>query len=139
MRTRFRILALVTALIALALSIPAFGSATLTVTTIARTGTTHSLSAAADDTLYIANNGRTWVHIEDAGAQITATFVSQASTYNDLPEGVAVTNLAVTIPATTGKKIIGPFNQRSWNDSSGRIMLILSSTTSITVAAYALP
>lgn len=119
---------------------PAFGSATLTVTTIARTGTTHSLAAATDDTLYIANNGRTWVQIANAaGSPITATIVSYASTYNDIPEGMAVTNLSVTIPATTGNKIIGPLNQRSWNDSSGRLVLILSSTTSVTVAAYALP
>lgn len=135
-----RISALILIVLAVvAFSIPASATGTLTVATIARTGTTDTLAAAADDTLYIPNTGRTWVRIANAGAQITATFVSYASTYNDVPEGMAVTNLSVTIPASTGQKVIGPFNQRSWNNSSGQLMLILSSTTSITVAAFSLP
>jgi hypothetical protein len=135
-----RISALILIAIAIgAFSVPASATDTLTVATIARTGTTFALVAAADDTLYIPNNGRTWVHIADAGAQITATFVSYASNYTNIPEGMTATNLSVTIPASTGNKIIGPFNQRSWNNASDYLVLILSSITSITVAAYSLP
>lgn len=121
----------------LAMAIPAFATPdTLTVATCAYTGIDRSLSAVTDDTLQFINNGFTVIEIANGGSEITATLVSQMATnYPNLPEGLAASNTTVTITATTGDKIIGPFGQRGFNDTNGYMMIILSGTTSVTAQA----
>jgi hypothetical protein len=45
-------------------------------------------------------------------------------------------NVAVTIPATTGEKIVGPFSQERFNDGSGQVGFTYDGVTSLTVAAF---
>lgn len=112
---------------------------TLTVQAVTVAGVQQSLAAADDDTLLFLNDDgmTTWLRIKNAGSQITATVVSKASTnYSVLPAGTAASNTTVTITATTGDFVIGPFRKAGYNDSNNYVMVILSSTTSITVQAF---
>jgi len=137
MKKLFILFVLVAALFA-----PALWAApqTLTPTAIVVTGTTLTLAApTSNDTLQFANDGTAWLDIANSGTQKTLTIVSQVSDYMTLPAGVAASNGSVTIPATTGRVLIGPFLQTSWNDrTTGYVTVILSDTTGITLAAFKL-
>ena len=107
---------------------------TLTVQTCSLDGIAPSFTSAAD-TVYFVNNGYTVLEVKNAsGSEITVTLISRvAANYPDLPAGAAASNPTVTVAATTGDKIIGPFNQRSFNDSNGYVMVTFSAKTSVTV------
>lgn len=132
---------LVIALLLVALALPALAAVdTLTVVTISLDGETATLSAAADDSNYVANNGKTWIQVANTNASpCTVTVYSKVATWQSLPEGVAASNLTVIVPATTGNKIIGPFNPRAWNTTTGYLLFKCSSITNVTVGAFRLP
>lgn len=113
---------------------------TLTVQSVTSSGATVSLSAAGDDSLrFLNDDGKTtWIRIANTnGSSRTATIVSQASTnYSIIPAGLAATDASVTIPATTGDKVIGPFRTAGFNDSNDYVLIILSATADVTVQAY---
>jgi hypothetical protein len=124
----------------LALVLPALAADSLTVAEIGLSGTTATLSAAADDSSYVLNNGKMWLHFTNTNAgACTVTVYSKVATWGSLPEGVAATNLTVIIPATSGNKIVGPFNPRAWNNTTGYLLFNLSSTTNVSVGAFRLP
>jgi hypothetical protein len=112
---------------------------TLTVQAVTVAGVQQSLSAVTDDTLRVLNDDgmTTWVRIKNAGAEMTATVVSKASTnYAVIPAGLSATNTTVTISATTGDFVIGPFRASGYNDSDKYIMIVLSRTSDITAQAF---
>lgn len=114
---------------------------TLTVVQIDIAGDTPNLAAVSDDTLRYINNGKTFIRIANTGSEATATIVSLAGTNLTLPAGAAASNTTVTIPATTGDKMIGPFPVQSYSGSastSGYMTVVLSTTSNITVEVYKL-
>ena len=105
----------------------------LAVQTLSVAGITPTFSTPSDDSIYVANNGATLVEFKNTnGATRTVTIVSQRPTL----EGYTATNGTVTLPITTGNKIIGPFSQTIWSNSSGYILIILSATADVTMAAF---
>jgi hypothetical protein len=84
-----------------------------------------------------ANNGRRFVRIKNASAAaVTVTFEM-----NNLYDGVALANggKQVTIPATTGDTLIGPFPATQYNNPDGNVYCDFSATASVTLAVLELP
>lgn len=77
----------------------------LTVTPLARTGVTPALAAANADGSTFANDGRTFLHLKNTNG--TARNVTIASSVT--VDGLAVADVTVQIPLTSGDKMIGPF------------------------------
>lgn len=103
--------------------------ALLTAQQIAITGTTVTMSAAgASDT--VAPDERAFWRVKNAsGAPITATVVVPGSTF-----GQANPDVAVTVEATTGDKLIGPLVRSLADPATGLITLTTSAQTSVTSA-----
>lgn len=83
----------------------------------------------------VRNNGRTFLHCKKTGANAcTVTIIPQVT-----PEGYTITSPTVSIPATTGDKMIGPFPMDIFNDSNGDLHFTLSEVTGLTVAVVQIP
>lgn len=82
------------------------------------------------------NNGRCLLHVKNAsGSPITVTIDDPRSSQ---PVGATAFNpdVVVTVPATTGDRIIGPFPVGRFNDDNGAINLVFSAVTSVTAAVF---
>ena len=108
---------------------------TLTVQDVSRSGLAPSYGAASTDGHYFKNNGRVWLHIKNTGSQVTATVTTPVNSGS----GAAIADLTVTIPATTGDVMIGPFPPKDYNDSAGQVFVTFSGATGVTVAAIRVP
>ncbi len=131
---------LIPALFSALLMLWAAGSAlavpdTLAVQNCAVTSITPSFVAVDDDSVFVPNNGATLVEFKNTnGASRTLTIHSQ------LPasEGYTVTNGSVTLDATSGDELIGPFKQSIWSDDNGYVLIVVSATTNVTAAVFKL-
>ncbi len=107
----------------------------LTVQKIVLAGLTPSLVAAAAGGDSFANDGTTYIQVDNGGgSSINVTVSSQARA----PEGTAQADNVVAVPAA-GSRLIGPFTKNAWNDASGIISLTYSAVTTVTVGAISLP
>jgi hypothetical protein len=109
--------------------------ATLTVTASSLTGTAPTFASAAGGGDVFANDGRTYLEVKNAGGSpITVTVVAQSScNQGTLHDSVT------SVPATTGDRVIGPFDMTRYNNSSGQCSVTYSGVTSVTVGAMRLP
>jgi hypothetical protein len=108
---------------------------TLTIQEIARAGITPAYVSATGGGDQFTNNGRVFAQIKNAsGGAITVTFATQTTI-----DGLAVTDLTVSVGATTGDKMVGPFPPDIYNDSSGFVQVTYSGVTSLTIGAFRLP
>ncbi|WP_344447665.1 hypothetical protein [Kitasatospora nipponensis] len=75
---------------------------------------------------------RAWLHVKNtAGASMTVTLTATAKV-----RGQAVADTVVTVPATTGDKMIGPISAELYAGAvDGTCAVTYSSTASVTVAA----
>jgi hypothetical protein len=110
--------------------------AALTVYTIDYDGVdVESAYAAAAASQEFANDGRTFVHIKNAsGGSITCTFTT-AGTYRSH----AIADTVVTVGATTGEQMVGPFPKEIYNANDGNIDITWSATPSVTIGVFKLP
>lgn len=108
---------------------------TLSVNTIAVAGITPSYTAGnSTDHHQFLNDGNTFLHVKNTGSQITVTIDTPATI-----SGMAIADAAVVIPATTGDKMIGPFDPSIFNQTGGYVYVDLSGQTGVTLAAIKLP
>lgn len=108
--------------------------AVLTVNEISRAGVSGALTAAAGGGDSFANDGRTYLDINNgSGGSITVTFVTQQTV-----DGLAVADLAVAVGAGVRTKV-GPFPPGIYNDVNGRVQVTYSGVTSLTVNAFRVP
>lgn len=108
--------------------------ALLTVQDVTRAGVAQTYAAvAASDTF--ANNGKCFVHVKNAGGSSDTVGFTAFNTV----DGAAVAGKTVTVGATTGDKMIGPFPPEIYNDPETGLMTITHSfTTSVTIAVLRL-
>jgi len=108
---------------------------TLSVQQITNSGITPSYAAAtATDGDAFANDGDVFVHVKNVGGSpVTLTIQTPGKV-----AGVDIAEVTVTIPATTGDKMIGPFDPTVFNQSDGKVYLDWSAVTGVTVAAIRL-
>jgi len=99
---------------------------------IARAGTTPTYSAAAASTTVTCGD-RSFLHVKNTnGSSMTVTVTATA-----VVDGQAVADLVVTVPATTGDKMIGPITSKLFASVADGVSasVTYSSTTSVTVAS----
>src|SRR5262247_823808 len=109
--------------------------ATLTTQTINRAGLAPTYAAAAGGGDAMSCGSGMFLHIKNAGgAAITVTLnVPAARVYEP---NVAITSPAISVPGTTGDKMIGPVDAGTFADpTTGLCSLTYSGVTSVTVAA----
>lgn len=108
---------------------------TVTIQTLVNSGITPSYNAATvTDGDAFTNDGNTFIHVLNAGAEKTLTIQTPVTV-----GGIAVAEVTVTIPATTGTKLIGPFETTIFNQSDGRVYLDWSAVTGVTFAVVKMP
>lgn len=82
------------------------------------------------------NDGNVYIEVKNAsGVPITVTLSVPAKG----PGGLSYTNPTVSVPATTGDKIIGPFDPTAYNQAGGVVNVDFSAGTSVTIAVIHLP
>jgi hypothetical protein len=96
---------------------------------------TRTGSLLAGTTTYaFKNDGRTFLAFAKSGASdCTVTIVTPVTV-----GGVAVADVTVTVPASTGDKMVGPFPRSLFNDANGKVSFTMSNTTGLTVAVIKL-
>src|SRR4030042_1095268 len=106
---------------------------TLTVQRLLPTGITPSYTGSllTTNTYLVRNSGRVVVHIKKSGAADCTVTIATPATVG----GLAVAEQTVTVAATTGDKMIGPFPPRIYNDGAGDLRLTFSEITGLTAAA----
>jgi len=110
--------------------------ATLTVNTVVYGGlNSESVFVAAAASQEFANDGRTFMIIRNGdGSSKTCTITSAGTT-----QGRAIADDVITIGATTGEQMVGPWPRSIYNAADGNIDITWSATTSVTVAVFNLP
>jgi hypothetical protein len=106
--------------------------ALLTQQVIARAGTTPTYSAAAASTTVTCGD-RSFLHVKNTnGSSMTVTVTATA-----VVDGQPCADLVVTVPATTGDKMIGPITNKLFASVADGVSasVTYSSTTSVTVAS----
>lgn len=101
----------------------------LTPQNISRSGLGPTFAAASVDGHSWADNGKQFLYVKNAsGSPVTVTFPIPV-----LVDGQAVASKTVSVPATTGERIIGPFTGQ-YRQSDGDVWVDFSAVTSVTVA-----
>lgn len=92
------------------------------------------VTPASGDTF--ANDGRTFLHVKNANASPSVVTINSI---RPCDQGVDH-DIAVTVAATTGDEMIGPFPPSRFNDSSGNVTVTTYSVTAtVSVAAIRVP
>lgn len=95
---------------------------------------TRTSGLSISNTYQVANDGRVFLHFEKSGlGSCDVTVVTPGSV-----DGHAIADLVVTVPATTGDVLIGPFPPAVFN-SGGMLSFTLGEITGLTVAVLRLP
>jgi len=120
------------------------GVVTLTPQAVSRTGITPSYTAAGSspllntsDTFQFNNTGKEILHFKKSGASdCTVTIVTPETV-----DGLAVADRTLTVPASTGDKMIGPFPPEHYNTPGTATFqgFTLSEVTGLSVAIIRLP
>jgi hypothetical protein len=89
---------------------------------------TTPLSSA--DTYFVRNDGRVFLHFKKTGAgNCTLTIVTPGTV-----GGLAIADRVITVPATVGDKMIGPFPRELYNDGNNDLTFTLNGITGLSVA-----
>lgn len=90
-------------------------------------------SLSVSNTYQVNNNGKVYLHFKKSGSSDCVVTVVTTRSY----DGNAVADYAgTTVPATTGEKIIGPFDPGVYNILGGHdLEFTLSNIAGVTVAA----
>lgn len=111
--------------------------ALLTPQVLSRTGLAPVYGAvAASDTIAPVVGSLLFLHVKNGNASAdTVTLVDAGRT----PAGSAATNPTVTVPATTGDRMIGPLVSTMADQSTGLITVQHSTTATVTCALVQVP
>lgn len=105
--------------------------AALTTQTILRTGLAPTYSAvSASDTF--TPGPYTFLHVKNAGGSSDTVTITVAA--GDPDPTLVIADLTVSVPATTGDRMIGPFPPQYFANSVGVATVTHSFTTSVTCA-----
>lgn len=86
------------------------------------------------DTYTFPNDGRVFLHVKKSGAgACTVTVVTPGTV-----RGKAIADATISIPASTGDKMIGPFAPDLYNDANGLVTVSFSDIAGLTAAVVRL-
>jgi hypothetical protein len=80
------------------------------------------------------NDGRTLLHVKKSGAGVASMIIKTPAQV----AGLDIAEVAVSIPATTGDLMIGPFPPSVFNDGNGDMRFNFSEVTGLTFMGAAL-
>lgn len=111
--------------------------ATLTVQTVVEAGIAPSYAAAATaDEFVNPSDQSVFVHYKNTNAAARTITVLKQKASVAVPDygALALSDLAVNLPANTGDVMLGPFPAGKYNDGNGKVQLTLSANAGVTVA-----
>ena len=112
--------------------------ATLTVQNVTKNGVdiTHAAAAAGGDEFANDSSQRTFFSVINAsGAPITVTIATQSATVSTAEYGtLAQASIAYSVGAGE-TSMLGPFNNKLFNNTNSRVAVTYSGVTTLTVAA----
>lgn len=91
-------------------------------------------SLSTGNTYQVRNSGRTLIHLKKSGAGECIATIATPKTV----DGLAVAEQTITVPASTGDKIAGPFSPNLFNNGDGDLEITFSEITGLTIAAFEL-
>lgn len=94
---------------------------------IAGTAPTYAAAGAGGDT--VPSGERTWLHVKNGSASPITVTVTTPGTYS----GLAIADVSVSVPATTGERLIGPLPSNLFGNT---VDVAYSAVTTVTVAAF---
>lgn len=106
----------------------------LTVQEIVTAGITPSLGAANVDGHSIPGTGDVVVHVKNGSASPVSVTIPTPGVAGKSAEPIA--DRVVSVPATTGDKIIGPFDPAVFQQPDGTVYIDLSAVATVTITAY---
>lgn len=110
----------------------------VTAQSISRSGITPSFAAADANGHKFRNDGKVFLEVKNASASPITVTIQTPGTI----DGLAITDRTVTVAATTGDVMIGPFPPGAYNQKSGSdrdmVYVDYSAVTSVTVALFRL-
>lgn len=110
--------------------------ATLTVQETSVSGLDPSYGTAAGGGDVFPNDGNTLLHVKNGGGGSINVTIN--SNYPNPPAGTAQDDPVVAVPAGE-ERMLGPYNQKGYNNASGQVEISYSGVTTVTVAAIKLP
>lgn len=106
----------------------------VTVQDVSLAGVTPTYTAAIVDGHMFKNDGNVAIEVKNTTASpVNVTIQTPAKV-----GGIDLAEVVVAIPATSGDKIIGPFDPSLFNQSGGLVYVDYASTTGMTIAVYRL-
>lgn len=107
----------------------------IAVQSVSLAGVTPAFAAAFVDGNMFKNDGNVIIEVKNASASpVTVTIQTPAKV-----GGVDLAEIVVTVPATNGDKVIGPFDPSLFNQAGGMVYLDTSAQASVTIAVLRLP
>jgi len=106
----------------------------LSVQPLSRAGVTPGYASANSSGNSFPNDGRSFAHIKNTEAALTVTVQIPLTV-----DGQAVSGRTVTVGATTGEKMIGPFPAAQYNQVAtdpGAVYLDYSAVTGVSVGIF---
>lgn len=108
--------------------------ATLSPQVVVLAGITPTLASAASGGDEWVNSGRDIIHVKNSGAETTVIVNSQVNCNQGVDH-----DETITIPATTGWKMIGPFPKDRFNDAAGKVQITYGDHTNLTIGIVRVP
>ena len=104
--------------------------------TPAGVGPTYAAAAAGGDK--VVPGPHTVLHVKNTGGSVVTVTIDDIKSAT--PAGATAFNpdVAVTVPATTGDRLIGPLSAERFTNTDGLVAITYSGVTGVTVAALAL-
>lgn len=91
------------------------------------------VAASAGGDTFRNSGGNNFLHVKNGGAAAVTVTIDSVEKCNQGFDH----NLAITVPAGSDK-IVGPFQEKRFNNDSGQVSVSYSDVTSVTVAAFRL-
>jgi hypothetical protein len=107
---------------------------TIAVEKVTRTGInlTDTGSLSTGNTYVIRNSGKMVLHFKKTGSGVCSASIQTPSFVG----GLAVAELTVNVPATSGDILIGPFPPGIFNDGSKDVRVTFDDVVGLTIAAF---
>jgi hypothetical protein len=87
-------------------------------------------AAAAASGDVVPNDGKTMLRFTNSGSARTVTVTAQKASLDTV---LTLNNVLVTVPATTGDVIVGPFPKHIFDNASGQLALTYDAETALTI------
>lgn len=116
----------------------AFAATSVTVQTVSESGVTPTRTSTGLVTTVggykFRNDGKTFLLFEKTGAGTATISFGAAVTYR----GLAISSRTLTVDATAGDRVIGPFPANPYNDGNGDVIFTISDTVGLSMAVIRL-